>query len=156
VQERFVLEAPAADQQYRAEARTVTFRRIVVEAYGHTCVLRGVRLIAPEGRTAVVAAHIVPRRVTHNDDPGNGLALCGLHHWSFDQGLITVAADHVIKVSPVVIEEEGSLTLRRLAGQEARRAVDSHMGPAPAALAWHAEYVFRPRAQPRLIQPPTS
>lgn len=80
VQERFMLEAPAADQRYRTEARSVAFRRIVVEAYYHTCALCGVRLLTPEGRTAVAAAHIVPWRVTHNDDPRNGLALCGLHH----------------------------------------------------------------------------
>ena len=80
VQERFVLEAPTADQRYHTEARSVAFRRIVVEAYNHTCALCGVRLLTPEGRTAVAAAHIVPWRVTHNDDPRNGLALCGLHH----------------------------------------------------------------------------
>lgn len=92
VQERFMLEAPGSDQHYRTEARSVTFRRIVVEAYSHTCALCGVRLLTPEGRTAVTAAHIVPWRVTHNDDPRNGLALRGLHHWSFEQGLVTVAA----------------------------------------------------------------
>ena len=102
VHERFALEAPAADQQYRVEARSVAFRRIVVEAYTHACALCGVRLLTPEGRTAVVAAHIVPWRVTHNDDPRNGLALCGLHHWTFDEGLVTVDRQYTVKVSPAV------------------------------------------------------
>ena len=44
----------------------------------------------PEGRTAVAAAHIIPWRYSHNDDPRNGMALCGLHHWTFDEGLVTI------------------------------------------------------------------
>jgi putative restriction endonuclease len=151
VHERFALEAPTADQQYRAEARSVAFRRIVVEAYAHACALCGVRLLTPEGRTAVVAAHIVPWRVTHNDDPRNGLALCGLHHWTFDEGLVTVDRSYAVKVSPVVRDDEGSVVLRQLAGVSLRLPTDPALVPAPEALNWHADHVFRARATARLL-----
>ena len=144
VHERFALEAPAVDQQYRAEARSVAFRRIVVEAYAHCCALCGVRLLTPEGRTAVVAAHIVPWRVTHNDDPRNGLALCGLHHWTFDEGLVTVDRRYAVKVSPVVSEDEGSRALWQLAEGSMRLPSDPDLTPAAEALAWHADHVYRP------------
>jgi putative restriction endonuclease len=151
VHERFALEAPTADQQYRAEARSVAFRRIVVEAYAHACALCGVRLLTPEGRTAVVAAHIVPWRVTHNDDPRNGLALCGLHHWTFDEGLVTVDRGFTVKVSPVVRDDDGSVALRQLAGGGMRLPTEPELAPAPEALAWHADHVFRVRVTSRLL-----
>jgi len=151
VHERFALEAPAADQQYRAEARSITFRRIVVEAYPHACALCGVRLLTPEGRTAVGAAHIVPWRETHNDDPRNGLALCGLHHWTFDEGLVTVERGYTVKVSPVVRDKEGSVALRQLAGGGLRLPSDPNLAPAAEALAWHADHVFRSSAPRRLL-----
>jgi putative restriction endonuclease len=151
VHERFALDAPAADQQYRLEARSVAFRRIVVEAYTHACALCGVRLLTPEGRTAVVAAHIIPWRVTHNDDPRNGLALCGLHHWTFDEGLVTVDRSYTVKVSPVVSDDEGSFVLRQLAGGGIRLPSDPGLAPAPEALAWHGGHVFRTRATARLL-----
>ena len=133
VHEPFALEAPAADRQYRVEARSVAFRRIVVEAYTHACALCGVRLLTPEGRTAVVAAHIVPWRVTHNDDPRNGLALCGLHHWTFDEGLVTVDRRYTVKVSPAVSADEGSHALRQLAegGMRLPSDPDLHRRPSP-------------------------
>ncbi len=151
VRERFALEAPGADQQYRTEARLVAFRRIVVEAYAHACALCGVRLLTPEGRTAVVAAHIVPWRVTHNDDPRNGLALCGLHHWTFDEGLVTVDNRYTVKVSPAVSPDDGSLALRQLAGGGVRLPAEPELAPAAEALAWHADHVFRSRATARFL-----
>ena len=151
VHERFALEAPAADQQYRVEARSVAFRRIVVEAYTHACALCGVRLLTPEGRTAVVAAHIVPWRVTHNDDPRNGLALCGLHHWTFDEGLVTVDRRYTVKVSPAVSDDEGSHALRQLAEGGMRLPSDPDLAPAAEALAWHANHVYRSSATQRLL-----
>lgn len=44
-----------------------------------------------DGHTAVDAAHIVPWSVSHNDDPRNGMALCRLCHWTFDEGLLGVS-----------------------------------------------------------------
>ena len=88
-QGRFKLrEAPEVDEHYHMESRSTAFRRIVVASYEHTCAICGIRIVTPEGRTAVAAAHIVPWSVSHNDDPRNGMALCGLHHWTFDQGVV--------------------------------------------------------------------
>jgi putative restriction endonuclease len=57
---RFTLkEAPDAET-YLTESRTVAFRRVVVESYKHTCSFCRLRVLTPEGRTAVAAAHIVP------------------------------------------------------------------------------------------------
>jgi len=67
------------------------FRRAVVNAYTHRCAFCGIRMRTVDGHTAVDAAHIIPWSVSHNDDPRNGLALCKLCHWRFDEGLLSVS-----------------------------------------------------------------
>jgi putative restriction endonuclease len=146
-----VLEAPEMDEQYHTESRSTAFRRIVVQAYNHTCAMCGIRVVTPEGRTAVAAAHIVPWSVSHNDDPRNGMALCGLHHWTFDQGMVGVTPDYQIKVSPTIPTEEAAEPLLSLADRELRRPTDQFIWPAKPALRWHLEHVFRAEAPTRLL-----
>lgn len=145
-------EAPAADAAFVTEVRSTAFRRVVVEAYQHTCAICHVRLVTPEGRTAVAAAHIVPWSHSHNDDPRNGMALCGLHHWAFDQGLVAVSREYTIQVSSLVVPD-GQAT-RPLFAFEQQPVVRPHnqaLWPAQAALRWHRENVFRIRDSERLL-----
>ena len=153
LQGRFTLkEPPEMDEHYHTESRSTAFRRVVVEAYDHTCAMCGVRVVTPEGRTAVAAAHIVPWSVNRNDDPRNGMALCGLHHWTFDQGLAAVAPDYQILVSPVVPpEQSGARPVRSLAGRELFKPDDRILWPAQSALSWHRKNIFRAEAPPRLL-----
>jgi putative restriction endonuclease len=147
---RFTLkEVPETSEKYHTESRSTAFRRIVVEAYEHTCAVCKVRLITPEGRTAVAAAHIVPWSLSHNDDPRNGMALCGLHHWSFDQGLIGVAPNYQVLVSPIVPGDQE--TMLSIGEQELYLPKDDLLKPAKQALNWHRENIFRVEAPPRLI-----
>ncbi len=150
---RFTLkEAPEMEEHYLTEARSTAFRRVVVEAYNHICAMCGIRLVTPEGRTAVAAAHIVPWSVSHNDDPRNGMALCGLHHWTFDQGLIGVTPDYQIQVSPVVpVSEESAKPLLFLAERVLHQPPDPILRPAKLALRWHWDNVFRSEAPPRIL-----
>lgn len=149
---RFSLqEAPSADQMYITDARSVAFRRIVVQAYRHTCAICGVRLLTPEGRTAVAASHIVPWSHSHNDDPRNGMALCGLHHWSFDQGLLTVTPAYQVNVSAIVADDIGAAPIRALAGRRIQVPVYEHLWPAREALRWHNKNIFRADLLDRLL-----
>lgn len=144
-------EAPTMDEEYRTESRSVAFRRVVVHAYDHTCAVCGIRLLTPEGRTAVAAAHIIPWSHSHNDDPRNGLALCGLHHWTFDNGLITVTPAYEITVSATVPTEDTTAALRELAGKTIREPSDSYLRPASIALKWHNKNIFRIHVLRRLF-----
>lgn len=71
------------------------FRRAVREAYDSRCVMCGMRLPpGPEGGVAGVdAAHILPWAAYDLDVTANGLCLCKLHHWAFDQQILMI--DHV-------------------------------------------------------------
>ena len=144
-------EAPVMDEIYMTESRSVAFRRVVVQAYDHTCAICGVRLLTPEGRTAVAASHIVPWSHSHNDDPRNGMALCGLHHWSFDQGLITVTPAHEIAISTTVPDSGGTEPIKALAGRRIQIPTEEYLWPAREALKWHNRNIFRTDTLRRLF-----
>jgi len=78
------------------------FRKAVVKLYEHRCALCGIRMLTPEGHTIVEAAHIVPWRKNNDDHPQNGMALCRLCHWSFDEGLMSVGKEYEVLISLAV------------------------------------------------------
>jgi putative restriction endonuclease len=84
---------------YRPAARDQGFRRAIIVNYDHRCALCGVRIVTPEGQTAVDAAHIVPWSVSRNDDVRNGMALCKLCHWAFDLGMMSVSDSFTVLLS---------------------------------------------------------
>lgn len=144
-------EAPTMDEEFLTESRSAGFRRVVVQAYNHTCAICGIRLLTPEGRTSVAAAHIVPWSHSHNDDPRNGLALCGLHHWSFDQGLITVTPAHEVAVSTTIPDDDATAAIRTLAGHSIQKPSEVYLWPARDALKWHNRNIFRTDVLRRLF-----
>ena len=78
----------------RAYPRSPLFRQGVLDAYGHRCAMCGIQL------DLVEAAHIVPHSHPQgNDDVSNGLALCSLHHRSYDLGLVYVTEDYSIHLN---------------------------------------------------------
>ncbi|MFL5805047.1 MAG: HNH endonuclease [Roseiflexaceae bacterium] len=149
---RFTLkEAPEANETYLTDSRTVAFRRVVVEAYQHTCSFCRIRVRTPDGHTAVAAAHIVPWSHGHNDDPRNGMALCGLHHWAFDRGLISVE-DYKIRVSPVATSDDNAApSILELDGRPIYLPNEQMLWPAKSALRWHIENIFWDKVPPRLL-----
>jgi len=94
--QRPVVREPDAGEEYPKAVRDQGFRRAVVTCYNHRCALCGVRIVTPEGRTAVDAAHIVPWAESHDDDIRNGMALCKLCHWAFDEGQLGVGGDYTV------------------------------------------------------------
>ena len=92
------------------------FRKAIVTIYDHRCALCGIRMLTPDGHTVVEAAHIKPWSESHDDRPTNGLSLCRLCHWSFDEGLMSVGAKYEVLVSGRVQTEQNLpghiLTLR--------------------------------------------
>jgi len=98
------------------KARDQGFRKVIVNLYSHRCALCGIRMLTPEGHTVVEAAHIKPWSESHDDMPTNGLALCRLCHWSFDEGLMSVGKRYEVLVSKRVQVERNLpghiLTLR--------------------------------------------
>lgn len=74
----------------------------------------------------------------------SGLALCQLHHWTFDQGLVGIRPDATVEVSALVEQgehqAEAVLALRQ---QTLSLPSDPALAPDTVALEWHAQQVFR-------------
>jgi len=83
----------------KEKTRDAGFRKAIVSLYDHRCALCGIRMRTPEGHTVVEAAHIVPWSQSHDDLPTNGMCLCRLCHWSFDEGLMSVGRQYEVLVS---------------------------------------------------------
>ncbi|HNB50470.1 MAG TPA: HNH endonuclease [Anaerolineales bacterium] len=139
-----VKDSPSPEETYQPVVRDQGFRRVIVRLYQHRCAFCGIRMLTVDGRTAVDAAHIIPWSLSHDDDPHNGMALCGLCHWSFDQGLLGVTAQYLVILSAEL------RSLENMAGHLLTLESRSILGPTePAlwpwldALAWHRKNVFR-------------
>jgi putative restriction endonuclease len=120
------------------------FRRAVVTAYSHRCALCGIRVRTLDGHTAVTAAHIVPWSETQDDRPANGMALCRMCHWTFDEGLLGVSPEYQVIASnqlPVPDNLPGYLT--NLEGRGIVGPSDDPFWPDLESLRWHHENVFR-------------
>lgn len=71
------------------------FRRAVRDAYGSRCIVCGICFpLSVHCRVpGVDSAHILPWATFDLDVVGNGLCLCKIHHWAFDQQLIAIVYD---------------------------------------------------------------
>lgn len=76
----------------RRGGASAKFRRDVREAYNSTCIVCGEKYPStPFNRVpGVDAAHILPWAEYDLDEVFNGICLCKLHHWAFDEGIIVI------------------------------------------------------------------
>ena len=129
----------------------LTFRRAVLDAYDHRCAVCGLDLRIADTPLGLDAAHIRWHTAGGPDDTSNGLALCALHHHTFDRGAIGLerssSEDFRVVVSTTVHgQREGSQSLkrlRRLHSQALRRPWLSDQAPHPGFVDWHRHQVFR-------------
>jgi len=133
-----------AAEAARPIVRDQGFRKAIMRLYEHRCALCGVRMLTPEGHTIVEAAHIVPWAESHDDQPTNGLALCRLCHWSFDEGLMGVGKDYEVLISPVARSDRNNPGLfMTLDGRPIFKPnVEQHI-PSQERLDWHRRKRFR-------------
>lgn len=132
-----VKEIVAADN-YRPTARDQGFRRVVIKAYDHRCALCGVRIVTPDGHTVVDAAHIVRWSKSQNDDIRNGMALCKLCHWAFDEGMMGVTDNYnVITSRQIGLNSNAPGFLLTLSGRSIIPPPDRDLWPAQQYLAEH-------------------
>ena len=91
-------------------AKSARFRQHVRTAYNSTCIVCGLHLPPTQFNSVagVDAAHILPWADYDLDEVSNGLCLCKLHHWAFDEGLVLIqwdGAQYVVEVPGDVVAE---------------------------------------------------
>ena len=140
------IKESVSEASYPSATRDQGFRRAVVSAYDHRCALCGIQMLTPDGHTVVDAAHIVPWSVSQNDDPRNGMALCRLCHWTFDEGLIGVSSLYEVVTSPqLAVGRNVPGHLLTLSGRGIIGPAEKLFWPDLDALNWHVRNVFRRR-----------
>jgi putative restriction endonuclease len=138
------LEPPAAEKR----PRDAGFRKRVLTAYEYRCAVCGYDVRLGANLLGLDAAHIKWHQAGGPDVESNGLALCVLHHKSFDLGAFTVSAELSVLVSEEVHGSTGlQETLLRHHAQPLRKAQRPEHLPAPSFLDWHGREVFRGRAR---------
>ncbi|PKO13400.1 MAG: HNH endonuclease [Chloroflexi bacterium HGW-Chloroflexi-10] len=120
------------------------FRKTVVKLYQHRCAFCGIRMLTVDGHSAVEAAHIIPWHVNHDDDPRNGVSLCRLCHWTFDEGLISISKEYLILLSGEIKSSQNAAGhLGTMEQRPMLRTKDSLFMPFQESIHYHRENVFR-------------
>lgn len=108
-----------AESDIGSSTRSAAFRQEIMRLYDYTCAACRLRIITPDFKSVVDAAHIIRFAESHDDVINNGLALCKLHHWAFDEHLIAINDSYNLIVSSG-FEERGhsELLLRNMTGKK--------------------------------------
>lgn len=136
-----LLEKALVEEEY--PVRDQGFRRAIIVAYNHRCAVCGIRMLTPAGHTVVDAAHIIPWSISHNDSPRNGMAMCRLCHWTFDEGLIGISNKYKVIISSQITSSLNvpghliTLADRIIIGPD-----EKVLWPDVDAIAWHQHKVF--------------
>ncbi len=118
-------------------ARKAAFRRIVSENYDYRCAASGWRIILPDSRVMVEAAHLIPFAETHDDDPRNGIALAPTFHWALDAHIIAPGPDYAWHVSKALDERVAdNQPLLALEGKTLMLPKEKGLWPRKEALEW--------------------
>jgi putative restriction endonuclease len=132
------------ESDWQKKIRDSGFRRTIVTLYQHRCALCGIRMLTPEGHTVVEAAHIKPWSMSYDDRPTNGLSLCRLCHWSFDEGLMSVGKEYEVLVSKrVQVEKNLPGHILTLSDRSIFIPDEQKFWPEQNNLNWHRKKVFR-------------
>ena len=125
-----------------AARRDAKFSVRVLPAYEFTCALTGYCMIAPDGTTALDAAHIHQFKKGGNNHPTNGIALSKTVHWLFDKGFWSIADDYRVLVTAQPFDEQGDVAqlLKPRAGNPLLLPRNRHHWPEPLSLQWHRQH----------------
>ena len=144
VEHPFSPQKPTTPTSEEEPIRSAGFRQAIMGLYDYTCAVCQLHIVTMDGESATDAAHIIPFRISKNDDVRNGISLCKLHHWSFDKGLISLSETYQVLVSPLMSDQRPTeWMLTELQDKSILLPEREQLYPAQHALAWHREKVLR-------------
>ena len=144
VDRAFTPDNPFSPFKAKKKTRKAGFRRAIMRIYEYTCVVCELQILTLDGKSVTEAAHIIPFDKSKNDDVRNGVSLCRLHHWGFDNGLISFTDAYKVIVSELMAEKGPSeWKFVNLMDKKILVPENKEHYPAQEALLWHREHVFR-------------
>jgi putative restriction endonuclease len=139
----YIAKKPKEQIRFKEKVREAGFRHVIMSIYNYTCSVCNMRVLTLEGASVVDAAHIIPFSVSANDDIRNGIALCKLHHWSFDEGLISIDENYRIMTTPLLSSQRPTeWLLTELINRQIVLPQNESLYPAQEALHYHRENKF--------------
>jgi putative restriction endonuclease len=134
---------PKEKIRIKEKVREAGFRHLIMSIYNYTCAVCNMRILTLEGASVVDAAHIVPFSVSANDDIRNGIALCKMHHWSFDEGLLSIDENYRVMTTPLLSAQRPTeWLLTELRNKQIVLPQNESLYPAQEALHYHRENKF--------------
>jgi putative restriction endonuclease len=128
--------------------RDPQFRPRVLTAYEWRCAVCGFDVRLGSVYIALDAAHIRWHQAGGPAEESNGLALCVLHHKTFDLGAFTINHEGMLLVSDQAHGTVGfEESLLRHHGKPVRRPQRPEWRPVPDHLDWHGREVFKGAAR---------
>ena len=122
--------------------RGSVFKREVPKLYQNQCCISGMRIESTTNAQMIDACHIVPFSISNDDTVSNGISLSPNLHRAYDRGLITINEDYVVRISPLVRENETPFSISQFAGRSIILPKSSKDYPSPENLLWHKKEVF--------------
>lgn len=143
LRERVAGNATLTVQEPSEPTRSAAFRRIVSEIYDYRCAASGWRIILPDSRAMVEAAHLIPFAESHDDDPRNGIALVPSFHWALDANIIAPGPDYKWHVSKALDDRlADNQPLLELDGKDLLLPRDRSLWPKKEALRWRLDHLL--------------
>ena len=128
------------DSRRRAQ-RDHQFTIDVLENFRYSCAFCGFHAVLNRVATGIDAAHVHWHSLNGPDDVENGIALCKLHHWAFDKGILGIDDDERICIASVFsAQQDGGLPLESLVNRNF--AVQPRKAIAKRFLDWHRNNVY--------------
>lgn len=122
--------------------RGSVFKREIPKIYQNQCCISGMRIEATTNAQMIDACHIVPFSISNDDTVSNGISLSPNLHRAYDRGLITINEDYIVRISPVVKENETPFSISQFAGRRIILPENNKDYPSPENLMWHKKEVF--------------
>ena len=117
--------------------RDSAFRLKIKKLYGNACAMCGAKRFTAAAYPEVQAAHIFPKEKNGSDDLRNGIALCRLHHWAFDGGLLAITDDRKILIRAEIKGQDDYLQITQHEGESILLPSEIKYTPIPLFLAAH-------------------
>jgi putative restriction endonuclease len=118
------------------------FKREVPKIYLNQCCISGMRIESSTNAQMIDACHIIPFSISNDDTVSNGIALSPNLHRAYDRGLITINEDYIVRISPVIRENETPFSISQFAGRRIILPENKKDYPSPENLIWHKKEVF--------------
>ncbi len=130
------------EAQIQVRVNQSFFRTMIMASYNYTCCITGINQ-----PSLLIAGHIKPWGIDPKNrlNPQNGIAINALHDKAFENGLITITPDYIIKISPELKKQDKDKTIQKyFICYDGQKIIEpTRFLPGREFLEWHEMKKFR-------------